>query len=606
MSSFWELNVIEGKNPVHTGQFLNSYDQREFTQEEVVAREGAQNAMDAGRKLKGVTEIEFRSLQISGENKTRLIELLQLKELLGPRLASFEQNPRQAHFVSNARKALHDEQLTALLIRDKKTCGLGGAFNKYEKEDHFARLVCALNLDDKADGETNSGGSFGLGKTAYAKSSLINTVLYHSTFEPTERSNFANRRLMVSGIYPRHSHDGKDYGGFAYFGKKDPANPKQAIPFENEDAKDFWQKITSLFNIDTMRSDNEHGTDILIFMSSVDIEQIKTATEDYYFPALIDGQVSIKFYDQDGQPSFPNPLGRKDLDQFVNLMKDAKKGAEENRERKEVATFQRFNGLKLGKFAFELAETDEASSPKNNCVAIMRGTGMIINYLKLGSEQYEPAVGAFFADEEIWKFLTSSENAAHSEWNEKSSRLQQDFPDFGKDLVSSLNSRLRNRFSNFQKNLQPDITHSRSDSGFLARLLSGALSGSSGDGPVPKGEANPVSLSLTKSTRDMLLSRWRLLITSNEHTPENPFKLKIIPSISIAGDAKMVPIKHMDFSISDKDGLLLERGTNPMLEFQFQTGSVLDLIITFDDPGRLNYIVNCKCMVPKEFSNVDV
>ena len=77
MNEIWELNVITGKNPVHTGQFLNSYDQREFTQEEVVAREGAQNAMDAGRNVKGVTELEFHSLKITGESKQKFIKLFE-------------------------------------------------------------------------------------------------------------------------------------------------------------------------------------------------------------------------------------------------------------------------------------------------------------------------------------------------------------------------------------------------------------------------------------------------------------------------------------------------------------------------------------------------
>ena len=68
---------------------------------------------------------------------------------------------------------------------------------------------------------------------------------------------------------------------------------------------------------------------------------------------------------------------------------------------------------------------------------------MIINYLKVGSERYEPAVGAFYADEDIWKYLVASENAAHSEWNHVSRRLQQDFPEIGKEIVESLNNRLQ-------------------------------------------------------------------------------------------------------------------------------------------------------------------
>ena len=37
-------------------------------------------------------------------------------------------------------------------------------------------------------------------------------------------------------------------------------------------------------------------------------------------------------------------------------------------------------------------------------------------------------------------------------------------------------------------------------------------------------------------------------------------KTKIIPTISLAGDARMIPIKHMDFTISDANGKL-KKGT---------------------------------------------
>jgi hypothetical protein len=105
------------------------------------------------------------------------------------RLAVFEGEARNKLFVDNLKSFLSADSLHALLIRDFNTCGLGGRWDRYEKGDHFARLVCALNLDDKADGDSSSSGSFGLGKTTYAKNSLINTVIYHSVFKPTEEGS---------------------------------------------------------------------------------------------------------------------------------------------------------------------------------------------------------------------------------------------------------------------------------------------------------------------------------------------------------------------------------------------------------------------------------
>ena len=596
MTVKWEMNVMSGKNPVHTGQFMNSYDARGFTQEEVVAREGAQNSMDAGREIKGVTELEFHALKIAGDAKREFLEMFKFDELLRARNEVIRENSRNEYFASNVDRFLNDESIEALLIRDKNTCGLGGAYDQYSKRDHFARLVCATNLDDKADDDPNSGGSFGLGKTVYAKSSLINTVIYHSTFAPTEASRGVGRRLMVSGVYPRHNFNDVDYGGFAYCGVEEDPETDTVAPFSDTAAKERWEKISELFATNAKRADDEHGTDILVLMSSVDLEMIKKAVEDYYFPAVIQGSVNIKFIDIDGEVSFPKPLEREDLDQFVRLMKDAQKGTEEKTENREIAHFQRFKGKRLGCFAYELAETDEAASSKNNCVAIMRGTGMIINYVKLGSEQYEPAVGAFVANEDIYPYLLAAENPAHSEWSETARRLQQDFPDMGKELVASLNSRLSARFAQFQRSLQPDVSSSRSETGLLARLLSSALSGNTGDNPVPPGKPNPVGLSLTQQNRDDRTSKWKLVISSNDHTPTDKFALKIVPSISLAGDARMIPIKHMDFTISDVNGKILKKGTKLEIDQTWQKGDSKEYLIQFDDPGNKNFVVQCKCV----------
>lgn len=596
MAAKWELNVMSGKNPVHTGQFLNSYDPRGFTQEEVVAREGAQNSMDAGRSIIGVTELEFHSLKVSGEAKREFLKMFNFEELLRERNNAFKLNPRNKFFSSNVDQFLDGDSIEALLIRDKNTCGLGGAYDKYSKYDHFARLVCATNLDDKADSDPNSGGSFGLGKTVYAKSSLINTVIYHSTFEPTTSSGGTGRRLMVSGTYPKHKYNGEDYGGFSYFGVEESPGSNTVAPFSNDAAEKKWNKLCELFKTGAKRANDEHGTDILILMSNVDLEMIKKAVEDYYFPAVIQGSVNIKFIDQDGLISFPRPLDREDLDQFVRLMKEAQKAKDEKSDKREIASFQKFKGHKLGRFAYELAESDEAASQKNNCVAIMRGTGMIINYVKLGSEQYEPAVGAFVADEEIWPYLIAAENPAHSEWNENARRLQQDFPEFGKELVASLNNRLSSRFSQFQRSLQPDISSSRSETGMLARLLSSALSGNTGENSVPPGEPNPVALSLTQLNRDDRKSKWRLVISSNDHTPDETFKLKVIPTISLAGDARMIPIKHMDITINDSSGKIIKKGTKLEITESWSRGDSKEYSIHFDDPGNRNFVVQCKCI----------
>jgi hypothetical protein len=596
MEPIWELNRMEGKNPTHTGAFLTAYDQREFSAEEVAARESGQNSMDAGKEVSGVTQLVFHKLSAEGEAKKQLVELFQLNGLLAPRLDAFDQEQRNKQFAMSVKSFLKSDRMHALLIRDFNTCGLGGAWDRYEQGDHFARLVCALNLDDKADGNSSSGGLFGLGKTAYAKSSAINTVVYHSVFKPTEDTRGADRRLMVAGVYPRHELNGEKFGGFAYFGAKLSEGSDIAAPFEGGDAEEYWKRISEVFNVDLSRKSSQTGTDVLIFMDNLDLAKIKKAIEDYYFPATISGQLSVTFIDEDGITDKPQAQNRVDLDQFIKLYKKAVGNEVVKEETLRVDQFNKSDGLEIGRFAFQSAEPDEAASARNNCVAIMRGTGMVINYLRIGSEQYEPAVGIYLAAPDIHEFLQFSENAAHSEWEENSSRLAQKFGEKGRVIVRKANSVVKTRFIEFQKGLQPDVSHSRSESGLLARLLTGALSGTKGDVGPDKQFHNPVSLSLQQKKRDEQLSVWNVKVRDCEHTPMEPFTIKFYPSISLAGDSKMIAIKHMDFVIKDKDGKVLKSESTPELSYPFQAGMGLDFTVEIPNPGRHNYVVQWKCV----------
>ena len=466
-----------------------------------------------------------------------------MDKALEPRVEVFKNEERNRLFAKSVDEFLAGNEINAILIRDFKTCGLGGKWDSYGQKDHFARLVCALNLDDKADGNASSGGSYGLGKTAFAKSSKINTVIYHSVFKPTEQSDGAYRRLMVSGIYPKHDLDGVSYGGFAYFGK--PANYDQSIaaPFEDSEAEEFWSKLSELFGANLSRPKGQTGTDILVLVDTLDMKLLKKAVEDYYFPALISNDLSVTFISEDGSTDQPAVLARNDLDQFVKLYKKAKGKEVVKEEQLLVDSFNKRGGRSIGRFAYQAAEPDEAESDKNNCVAIMRGTGMVINYEKVGGDQYEPAVGVYIAHENVHEYLQTSENSAHSEWSEHSHRLAQKFPDDGKSIVSHVNSVIKRRFMEFQKNLQPDVSVSKSENGLLARLLTGALSGTKGDKPPgDKKFHNPVSLSLTQKKREDDLSIWKLKISDCEHTPSAPFNLTLFPSISLAGE-KNIAIK---------------------------------------------------------------
>jgi len=588
---------MEGKNPSHTGIFLNAYDKREFSSEEVIAREGGQNASDAGRDIPGTTVLEFQKIKFKGKNKEKLIRLFDFESALKTRVKGMSERNQDKPVADGIKELLKTDEITCLLIRDFHTCGLGGKWDSFERGNHFARLVTATNLDDKSDSE-NLGGSFGAGKTEYAKSSKIRTVIYHSVFQETAESEGAYRRLMAAGVYPKHTNenDSATYSGFGYFGTKVKRDGRyEAAPFVNEEAESIWNAIQELteHNSDISRNKGETGTDILIFMDSLDLAEIKRAIEDYYFPALLDGQLAVHFIDFDGERESPNPNDRTDLDQFINLWKRSKEKKPIKKDELVVDRFRKIKDKNLGWYAFEEAEEDEAKTKKNNTVALSRGTGMIINYVPCGSDRYESAVGFFEADDDVAQYLRSSENAAHSEWNSDQDRLKNAFGEDGQKTVASINKQIKDKFGAFQRNLQPDVSYSRTQVGLLSRLLSKALSGKASSETPPEGERRPFAVETDHSRSDSQ-SIWSLIISENEDTPDGEIDIRVTPRIAIAGDSKLVAVKKKPFKVFDGNGKEVD-GEN--LDFKFKKGVEIKLTVKFDNPGNLNYLVKFPVVV---------
>lgn len=589
--SYWEFTELARKNPSHTKTFLNSFNQRGFSAAQVLAREVIQNTTDAGRKVPGKTHIEFQSLTFQGSNKEKLLQLLKMKEALEPRVPCMGERKEDRGVTKAISNFLDSDEINALVIRDFKTCGLGGKLFRYENSDHFYKLVCATHLDNKSDNEV-MGGSFGLGKTVYAKSSDIYSVIYHSTFKQTKDTDGDRRRLMMAGVYPMHKFEGKSYQGFGYFGEASTqeSGELEAIPFSNERAEDIWSEIASLSSEqpDLKRAESDYGTDILILGCNLNLHEIQTATEDFWFPSLLNDDLSVQFFHSDGRVTQPNPEGRDNLDQFIRLWRKTLDRLEVKSEKESsVDRFQKISGNNVGWISFERAEEDEAASEKTNTVALMRsGTNLILSYMKYGSERYEHAVGFFIADEDVSGYLQASEDEAHSEWSFQSDRLKRSHGEEGRYIVKSVTKRIGDRFARFQKSLQPELVKTAGKGGLLSRLLTQVLTGEAkANAVVDSGEDAPFSRSFKLISRTAERSQWGLKITENDLSPESPIDLKIKFGVHVAGE-KMIAVKKKEFLIKDRSGNQFD--TNNLI-FEFSRNTPIDLIIEFDSPGNFNY-----------------
>ena len=69
-----------------------------------------------------------------------------------------------------------------------------------------------LNFGD-ADENASGGGTFGFGKSVAWNASHANLVLFHSRFKPDKWSEGSRSRLIGTGLFPAHDHNGVRYTG---------------------------------------------------------------------------------------------------------------------------------------------------------------------------------------------------------------------------------------------------------------------------------------------------------------------------------------------------------------------------------------------------------
>jgi hypothetical protein len=62
----------------------------------------------------------------------------------------------------------------------------------------------------------------------------------------------------------------------------------------------------------------------------------------------------------------------------------------------------------------------------------------------------------------------------------------------------------------------------------------------------------------------------------------------------------------MDFEIKDFVGNTIQNTSRPELSYDFWSGEKLDLYIQIPNPGRHNYLVQCKCVAEGVVQDVSV
>lgn len=460
----------------------------------VLAREALQNSCDAYLKnSKEKIKVVFRSISLTGNDKENFIKTAGLNNNFLARATDGSIELPQGHCFNN----LSDPEipLKLLFIEDYWTHGLYG--KPTDDNSHFFRLLLTIGNGSKARENRALGGSYGFGKAVYAGNSKIHTIFTHSLFGEDFIEDNVKTRLMGCSYFNSHRFNSNSYSGRAWFGKQID-NEDIVDAYENEEAENYAKLLGF-----SLRNDKQSGTSILLVDSSIDINELRSSIEDWWWPRLCDDNLDIEIIIDGVRESPPRPKIRKDLQPFITCYELANKKAIPLNDTQKVSDLRpRSNKdikFGLGIHAFtsldEATLEDEKIQSKLGTVALIRNPHMVVSYEPIQTDG--KAVGTFLADEneEINKILTLAEPPAHDRWDERSSRIHLDSD---REIVHYILARIKENFKIFMRDLAPPTPQGEQRPKLLERLLGSLFKPKpQGFGPV-EGEVDPITIRYVK------------------------------------------------------------------------------------------------------------
>jgi len=203
-----EAKEIEGINEGDIENFLNNPLLS-------IAKESAQNSLDARRDEKKPVVLEFQSFYIPKED---FPDRQNFDKILDNQIkfwGKLEKDKKAENFFKKAKEVLNSKKILCLRISDFNTTGLSGSTTEEEPFTGWKKLVKSTGVSNNPSG---SGGSFGLGKHASFACSYLRTVLYNTM---DSKRNEAHQGVAHLATYK----DGEDkhfrrkgyYGNFENF-----------------------------------------------------------------------------------------------------------------------------------------------------------------------------------------------------------------------------------------------------------------------------------------------------------------------------------------------------------------------------------------------------
>ena len=453
-----------------------------------LAREVIQNSVDATLPNKKTSVLIWNKV-LSGQEVLTFRNLIGFKDSDSPfsRLNKLGLKVRNAY--TQMKSKAKSPSFSVTIVEDRNTCGL--CYDEPDGKDRFDELCLSYGQDSTA-AAAERGGSYGFGKGVYEESSDCNTFIVYSVYEPNPNSPSdpgSHARLFGCATFDGHTVGNTSFKGRALFGVYEKRQGQtECRPILDDDAHRMAQQLGFL-----ERKPTEYGTSIMIIGSTIGMDALRTAVEDYWWPRIYSNQLSVELWEDDDPIKPPEPREREDLKPYLRCYSliDEKMAPDED---ERLIKLQRESGsaAQPGQLALKpLPQQDEDSiddaasdTDLDSTVALIRSNPkMVVEYLDPGGRAAANFVGVFLSHPDVEQELHLSEPPAHNSWAPNSPRLSEAYAEdpakmeAAQGLVESILNRIKSRTREFRRNLVPAqlpqvVTGSRTLQNMLARIMS--------------------------------------------------------------------------------------------------------------------------------------
>jgi len=440
-------------------------------------REVVQNSLDNPKDKDNpeTVKIRFRLINLTGKAVKEFQQSVQWQQLEPHIRACSLHEINGRRWKQALEKLTSEKQLLLMVVEDSNTAGLTG--DESEDKSNFAALCRHVLYSNKA--QSDSAGSYGLGKAVLWRFSSFSTVFFNSVLADGP-NNEAPPRFIGRTDFPWHKIDQRAYDGSGWFGlkEKSPNDGEWAISLWGETASEFATKTFS-------RRNSDCGTSIVIVgfqdptseeeQSPQNIaESIARSVSLNFWPSIINSavEVMVEVFENGSEQAI---FQRKVLPVMDDQVKEFSDALENYRSNESIVQEIRSAGdtvvmqipftvpAKKDKsmpaitsevsLVVRLANEDSTNKRYENTVAFFRRPGMVIRYktyanLSLNQRPFYAIVicgkarkNATEDDDAVEKFLQLAEPPSHNKW-EVTPRLTEVYLASG-SLIKNLEDSIR-------------------------------------------------------------------------------------------------------------------------------------------------------------------